>query len=63
MTKESSNEPLDRRLLNFDANYSPQNPINQQAAEQRRWEYDLRKGFYVDEDGCLMADRFGQPLG
>jgi hypothetical protein len=44
---------------NFDADFSPANPVNQEAAKQRGLHFDSEKRAYVDEDGCLMADEFG----
>ena len=50
------------KLLNFDPDYSPFNEVNLEAARQRGLEYDARKAAYVDEDGCLILDEYGQPL-
>lgn len=46
----------------FDPSLPPWNPANREAAAERGWYFDLKLGVYVDEDGCLMADRYGQPL-
>ena len=46
----------------FDADLSPQHEDNREAARARRLKYSNRKRGYVDEDGCLIRDRFGQPL-
>jgi len=46
----------------FDPDYSPANPVNRRAAQQRRWRYDPTKRRYVDADGAQVADKFGQPL-
>ena len=46
----------------FDPYFSPRNSVNKQAAKERNLIYNERKGFYVDEDGCLIRDRFGQEL-
>ena len=46
----------------FDAYFSHQNLVNKEVAKERNLRFDNRKGFYVDEDGCLIRDRFGQPL-
>ncbi len=46
----------------FDAYFSPRNSVNRQAAGEKNLIYDEEKGFYVDEDGCLIRDRFGQEL-
>ncbi len=46
----------------FDPDFSPEHPNNIEAARQRGWEYDPVKSAYIDEDGCLMADEFGDPF-
>lgn len=46
----------------FDPNFSPQHETNKQAARDHGLKYDSRKKSYVDSDGCLRRDRFGQPL-
>lgn len=53
----------EKDYIHFDADYLPSNPVNQEAARQRGWEYDPRERVYRDEDGCLIRDKFGQPLG
>ena len=58
-----ANNSLGKRLTAFTPDFSPQHPTNQEAAAQRGWKYDSQRGFYVDEDGYLMADEYGQPLG
>ena len=54
---------LSRKLTDFDADLLPDNPLNIEAARQRGWEYSSRLRYYVDEDGCLIADKYGQDLG
>jgi hypothetical protein len=49
-------------LPNFDADFSPEHPQNQAAAKARRLRYDAAKEMYVDADGALILDKFGQPL-
>ncbi|MBS3078582.1 hypothetical protein J4218_00505 [Candidatus Pacearchaeota archaeon] len=51
---------LTRRLTDFDADVSPNNPANVEAARQRGLSYDFVKGAYVDDEGCLIRDEFGQ---
>lgn len=46
----------------FDADYSPNNSVNKKVARARDLRFDSQKGFYVDSGGCLVLDRFGQPL-
>lgn len=55
-------EKLEKKT-EFDADVSPDNPINIKAAKERRLVYNSRKRVYVDEDGCPQRDRFGQVLG
>lgn len=47
----------------FDPDFPVNNPVNQEAAEQRGLSYDPSRGGYVDADGFLRRDGFGQPLG
>jgi len=49
-------------LTDFDPDFGPEHPINIGAAKQRGWAYNSKNGCYVDEDGCLMADEYGQPF-
>ncbi len=46
----------------FEPGLSPYNIHNLEAAKARGLTYDSHKEMYVDEDGCLIRDRFGQPL-
>jgi len=57
---DDSNNSLDKRLTNFDPDFSPQHPTNQEAARQRGLVYDSEIEFYIDADRCLIRDRFGQ---
>ena len=54
-------EKLELRLNDFDPDLSPRHQTNQEAAAQRGLAYDPHKKSFVDEDGCLIRDRFGQP--
>ncbi len=45
----------------FNADLSPKADTNVIAAQARKWKFD--GAVYRDEDGCPMADEFGQPLG
>ncbi|HEX5774638.1 MAG TPA: hypothetical protein VFY28_01600 [Candidatus Paceibacterota bacterium] len=45
----------------FDPDFNPSNPQNRKAAEDYGLRFDSRKQAYVDEDDCLIRDRFGQP--
>ncbi len=57
-----TNDKTQGKLPAFDPDLSPSHPHNKKAAEQREWRFDQAKDHYVDSDGCLTADRFGQPL-
>ncbi|KND51363.1 MAG: hypothetical protein ABA06_03575 [Parcubacteria bacterium C7867-001] len=46
----------------FDADYSPNNPQNVQAAKDHDLRFDKRRQRYVDSDGFAVRDKFGQPL-
>jgi hypothetical protein len=48
-------------VRNFDSDLSPEHPANQEAAQQRGLVYSPNRASYIDEDGCLIRDRFGQP--
>ncbi len=45
----------------FDTDLSPQNPHNVQAAKDHGLTYDSGKRAYVDAEGSLVRDQFGQP--
>lgn len=51
---------IDDTLIDFDPDSSPDNPINREAAEQRGLTFSYHNNNYVDEDGCLVRDRYGQ---
>lgn len=61
MTKENL-EKIIEKLPSFDPSSSPYSPQNREAAKAHDVKYNARKGYYTDSDGCLMRDRFGQPL-
>ena len=46
----------------FDPDLSPEHFTNRKAARARNLAFDRRKRAYVDADGCMIRDRFGQPL-
>jgi len=60
--KESLVEKRDQLKPKFDPDLSPSHPDNQKAAEVRGLSFDVKKQAYVDDDGCLIRDRFGQPF-
>lgn len=51
-----------RKLPKFDADLSTDHPTNREAARIRGLHWSERRKAYVDSDGCLRRDRFGQPL-
>lgn len=51
--------PEDKKLHDFDADLSPQNPQNEQAATAQGLHFE--RGSYRDEDGLMIRDQFGQP--
>lgn len=53
---------MTEELPKFDPDLLPDHENNRKAADARGWRFERRKKYYVDEDGCLMADKFGQPL-
>lgn len=57
MGKEKIEEKVD-----FDPDLSPNHPKNIEAAKIRGLGYDPIKKAYVDKDGCLIRDKFGQPF-
>lgn len=46
----------------FDSDLLPSNPQNRDAGRAHGLHYDKRQGFWKDCSGCLVLDRFGQPL-
>jgi len=50
-------------LTEFDADFCPDHLINREAAKQRGLTYDSEEQVYKDVDGCLVRDKYGQPLG
>jgi hypothetical protein len=45
----------------FDANFSPDNPVNRRAAAHHGLHFDTKKKCYVDAEGAKVRDKFGQP--
>jgi len=48
------------KKVEFDPDYSPNNPVNSEAAKHLGLRYDSRLRVYIDKDGCLIRDKFGQ---
>lgn len=49
------------KKIDFDRDFSPEHPVNQQAAKGRGVMYDRDDKQYKDVDGCTTHDQFGQP--
>lgn len=47
---------------NFDASLPPTNHQNVAAAKVRHWTFDPNRQKYLNRDGALVADKFGQLL-
>lgn len=45
----------------LDADLSPKHPTNKEASATRKLRFDAEKEAYVDEEGSLILDKFGQP--
>jgi hypothetical protein len=61
--KPSLEETVEKEETPFDPAQPAGRGQNAQAAAERKVAYDRRKRYYVDDDGALQLDRFGQPLG
>ncbi len=46
----------------FDPDLPPTSEHNRAAAAKQKLRYDSTKNAYVDADGSLVRDKFGQPL-
>ncbi len=51
--------PIEKKV-DFDSDYYAGNPVNITAAKQRALTYNFSVKAYIDEDGCLIKDEFGQ---
>lgn len=60
--KKSNDKRLETGLIDFDPDFGPKHPVNVEAARTKGLKYDSKKRAYVDEDGCLIRDEFGQPF-
>jgi hypothetical protein len=47
----------------FNPDWSPNHPHNKEVARRLGLTYDPSLQMYVDDEGCLIRDRYGQPLG
>lgn len=46
----------------YDSDSSPDDEHNQEVARRLNLRFDASKNAYVDDDGCLIRDHFGQPF-
>jgi len=53
---------LDNYKPRFDPDLSPEHSYNKRVAEKFNLKYDPNSKMYVDSNGYLIRDRFGQPL-
>ena len=53
-------EEPDHPKPKFDPDFAPTNPVNKIAAAANKVRFDPRNRAYVDEEGSLIFDRFGQ---
>jgi hypothetical protein len=53
---------LSKAKKEFDADFLPYNPVNKEAATAAGLVWDESKQHFVDQDGALIRDRFGQAL-
>ena len=45
----------------FDPDLSPKHRVNAEAAVTKNMRFDEKKRSYVDQEGSLVLDKFGQP--
>ena len=64
-----TDKPLERRVRGarrrrsrFDAELGPNHEINQAAARSHGLTYDRGKRAFVDDEGCPVRDKYGQPV-
>ncbi len=53
---------MDDKKPKFDPDLSRDHETNREAARMRGLRWSKKKRAYVDSDGCLVRDKFGQPL-
>lgn len=53
---------LGKKLPEFEPDLPTKNIHNREAAKARNLVYDFEVQAYVDEDGCLIRDEYGQQL-
>jgi hypothetical protein len=59
----NNNQPKrEEDLPRFEPSLSPDNIHNREAAKQRDLTYDPKRQVYIDGEGYLIRDKFGQPL-
>jgi len=64
MTNKKSDleKTVEKEKPRFDADFSPYNIHNREAAKAHNLRYDRRRQAYVDSGGCLIRDKYGQRL-
>ena len=55
-------DTIQKNYPEFDPDFLPDSEHNKEVADKLKLKYDHKSKFYVDEDGCLVRDEFGQPL-
>lgn len=63
MKKENLEGRVEKKEPRIDPSTSPYTPHNRDAAKELGMRYDTKRKVYRDSDGCVVADKFGQPLG
>ena len=58
--KENLEKKIEPRI---DPSTSPYTPQNKDATKELGLHYDSKNKCYRDSDGCVIRDRYGQPLG
>lgn len=62
-TGDTQKNNSDKKLPEFEPELPWYNVHNVNAANSRGLVYDDIRSVYVDEDGCPVRDRYGQPIG
>ena len=60
---EKKVEQINKEEPRIDPDVSPYEEHNRETAEELGWRYSSKRKCYVDSDGEIIADKFGQPLG
>lgn len=57
-----SEQPESTDVVKFDPDVGPKHPVNTDAARRMGLVYSEQRQAYVDAEGSLVLDRFGQPF-